>query len=41
MLIGCMTGLIDVAICLGRAAGFRRVDVDMVLKRSLVRCDEE
>lgn len=30
-------GLIDVSICLGRAAGFRRVDVDGVLKRCLVK----
>lgn len=30
-------GLIDVSVCLGRAAGFRRVDVDGVLKRCLVK----
>lgn len=36
-LIDRMIGLIDVAIRLGRAAGFKRVDVDKVLKKSLVR----
>jgi hypothetical protein len=32
-----LVGLIDVAVCLGRAAGFRRQDVDEVLKKSLVK----
>ena len=30
-------GLIEVSVCLGRAAGFKRMDVDGVLRRSLVK----